>query len=617
MRRRVPLHKSLLVRLLATSILVALCSIAATAWLAVQTTTKAIEREQGQSLSSDASVYDTLVAYAATHKNWDGVGPTIHALAAHTNRRIVLTLESRTLADSDSGHAPLPAQPSAIVDPLQTDPVLAAKSGDDRIDPRAVGPFVLSPADSKQLRDYAVKRVGCLEEIGLAARIVTLPGGRPEVVVAGTDPKSLAEQVCGSRGFRPITRSELPALSSLNILVNSCLQRQGMTGVELLIDFSWYRLPSKVRPDAAGDKAIQACVDAGRREQLRPHVAPAALLYVTSPGKTPTPDFDLSRTNKIRIISVTGLVLALAVAVTVIVGTRLVRPLRTLTAAAQNRADQHVRVPIKRNDEIGYLAAAFNDLSERRESIEQQRRAMVSDVAHELRTPLTNMRSWLEAAEDGLAKTDPALMSLLLEEALLLQHIVDDLQDLAAADAGTLRLHPERVHVNDLLEQVAGAHRGRAETAGVTLSTDMHGDPEVNADPVRLRQAVSNLVSNAVRHTPDGGSVTIRSELADGQLTIDVVGHRVRDRRRGSTQGLRPVLARREVPQPAHRRQRPRAGDRPPARRGPRRHDLRDQPARRRRHLHPPPPRLNVPTAATPGCGSIPPLAGGIEPQPG
>ena len=521
--QRVPLRKSLLVRLLATSVLVALCSIAATAWLAVQTTTKAIEREQGQSLSSDASVYDSLVAYAATHKNWDGVGPTVRELAGKTNRRIVLTLDGRTLADSDAGDAPLPAQPSAIVDPLQTDPVLAAKSGDDRIDPRAVGPFALSAADSKRLREFAVNRVGCLEKIGLAARIVTLPGGRPEVVVVGTDPKSLADGLCGSRGFRPITRSELPVLNSLNILINACLQRQGLAGVELMIDFSWFRLPSKVRPDPAGDKAIQDCVDASRREQLRPHVAPAALLFVTNPGKTPTPDFDLSRTNKIRIISVTGLVLVLAVAVTVIVGTRLVRPLRALAAAAQNQADQHVRVPIKRNDEIGYLAAAFNDLSERRESLEQQRRAMVSDVAHELRTPLTNMRSWLEAAEDGLANTDPALMSLLLEEALLLQHIVDDLQDLAAADAGTLRLHPERVHVNDLLEHVAGAHRGRAEAAGVTLGTDMHGDPAVNADPARLRQAVSNLVSNAVRHTPDGGSVTIRSELADGQLTIDVV----------------------------------------------------------------------------------------------
>jgi two-component system sensor histidine kinase BaeS len=524
-RNRVPLRNSLLVRLLATSILVALCSIAATAWLAVQTTTKAIEREQGQSLSSDASVYDTLVGYAAGHPNWKAVAPVIRAQAAKTGRRITLTTpDGKPLADSDAGGTPLPDQPSAVIDPLRTDPVLAAKSGTDRIDSRAVGPFRLSPADGRLLREYAGKRLDCLlSEYGLTGRIDTGPNGRPEVVVTSPDPKRLSAALCGARDAPILMRSEMPALGALNKLVNACLQRQGLTPIELQVDFSWFLLATAARPAPTSDQTIQSCIDAGRREQLRPYVAPAALLYVTSPGKTPTPDFDLSRTNKIRIISVTALVLVLAIAVTVLLGVRLVRPLRALTAAAQNRADQHVRVPVTRNDEIGYLAAAFNDLSERRENIEQQRKAMVSDVAHELRTPLTNMRSWLEAAEDGLATADPALMSLLLEEALLLQHIVDDLQDLAAADAGTLRLHPEQVHVNDLLEQVAGAHRGRAESAGVTLTTEAGGDPEINADPARLRQAVSNLVSNAVRHTPSGGSVTIRSAVVGAELVIDVV----------------------------------------------------------------------------------------------
>ncbi len=95
---------------------------------------------------------------------------------------------------------------------------------------------------------------------------------------------------------------------------------------------------------------------------------------------------------------------------------------------------------------------------------------MVSDVAHELRTPLSNIRGWLEAAQDGLADPDPAFVSSLLEEAVLLQHIIDDLQDLAAADAGALRLHPEPVEARELLGQVAGAHQARAENAGVTLT---------------------------------------------------------------------------------------------------------------------------------------------------
>lgn len=140
---------------------------------------------------------------------------------------------------------------------------------------------------------------------------------------------------------------------------------------------------------------------------------------------------------------------------------------------------------------------------------------MVSDVAHELRTPLSNIRGWLEAAQDGLAEPDPAFIASLHTEAVQLQHIIDDLQDLAAADAGALRLHPEQLHVEDVLAQVAAAHQAGAETSGVALSAlpaaDGTPSPVLWADPVRLRQAIGNLVSNAVRHTPPGGRVTVRA----------------------------------------------------------------------------------------------------------
>jgi two-component system sensor histidine kinase BaeS len=161
-------------------------------------------------------------------------------------------------------------------------------------------------------------------------------------------------------------------------------------------------------------------------------------------------------------------------------------------------------------------------MSKRRERLEELRKAMVSDVAHELRTPLSNIRGWLEATEDGVVAPDRALMSSLLEEALLLQHIIDDLQDLAVADAGELRLSKERVNVADLLAQVATAHRGGAEAADVTLVTRAEGEPELLTDPVRLRQAVGNLVSNAVRHTPTGGTVSLLARGEGDEVVIDV-----------------------------------------------------------------------------------------------
>jgi two-component system sensor histidine kinase BaeS len=179
-------------------------------------------------------------------------------------------------------------------------------------------------------------------------------------------------------------------------------------------------------------------------------------------------------------------------------------------------------VAVGGRDEIGYLALALNDLAERRERSEQLRRAMVNDVAHELRNPLTTIRTWLQAVRDGLTVVDEPLLTVLQDETAQLEHIVDDLRDLAAADAGTLRMHPEPLYVSDTVDQAVDAHRPNAAAARVRLSSEHDGDPEVIADPVRLRQLIGNLLANAIRHTPPGGTVTVRTTMAAGPLTIVV-----------------------------------------------------------------------------------------------
>lgn len=147
---------------------------------------------------------------------------------------------------------------------------------------------------------------------------------------------------------------------------------------------------------------------------------------------------------------------------------------------------------------------------------------MVSDIAHELRSPLTNIRGWLEVARDGLVEPDPALLASLHDEALVLQRVIDDLQDLSAADAGTLRLHREPLDAGDLLDQVTAAHRVAAHTAGVALRTEGAGGPCLDADPVRMRQVLGNLVSNALRHTPAGGTVTLAARADGDDVVISV-----------------------------------------------------------------------------------------------
>jgi two-component system sensor histidine kinase BaeS len=105
----------------------------------------------------------------------------------------------------------------------------------------------------------------------------------------------------------------------------------------------------------------------------------------------------------------------------------------------------------------------------------------------------------------------------------VLQRLIDDLQDLALVEAGKLRLHPEAVDVGELLDQVAGGYRDQAGAAAVTLHTEVNGGVRVSADPVRLRQVVANLVTNAVRHTPGGGFVRLAARpVGDGRGEIEV-----------------------------------------------------------------------------------------------
>ncbi|XUL94393.1 sensor histidine kinase [Streptomyces galilaeus] len=496
--------------------MIAVCSVAATAWLAARTTSSAIQQEQGQLLSSDTQIYGTLVGYAATHRDWTGVSPTLRRLAERTGRRITLTTQNhRPLATSAASVATLPASASAVVDPLHTDAALLPGTATDRIDPRAVGPYRLTRAERTSLHSMATKILACMNGATDLGTLTEGPSGRPSLkfpdgVLGGTG----KEYGCAADQLSAPVATEIEPLDRLNSMVNECLARQHQEPVKVGLSFVL---------GVEGDTAAQSCLDTARRDQLTPYVAPAALLYVTTPaGSVAAPGFRFTSANTARIAGVAGLVLLVTVAVTVVVGTRLVRPLRALAEAARRPVQEHQRVPVTTNDEIGYLAAAFNDLSQRRERVEGQRKAMVSDVAHELRTPLSTIRGWLEAVQDGIATSDQALVDSLLEEALLLQHIVDDLQDLAEADAGQLRVHPEPLRVRDLLDHVATAHQARADTAGVSLTTRVEGDPELSGDPVRLRQVVGNLVSNALRHTPAGGSVTLRARRSGDQVAIEV-----------------------------------------------------------------------------------------------
>jgi signal transduction histidine kinase len=196
-----------------------------------------------------------------------------------------------------------------------------------------------------------------------------------------------------------------------------------------------------------------------------------------------------------------------------------------LTAAVRRMGagDLDQRVPVVADDEVGELARAFNAMAGNLARTEQLRRTMVADVAHELRTPLTNLRGYLEAIQDGVAPPDAEVIASLHEEAIHLSRLVDDLQDLALADAGQLPLERRPIAVADVVGPVTRLVAPRAAAAGVAVEADLQpGLPAVEADPLRARQIVHNLLGNAVRHTPAGGAVRVRARRAADGVEVTV-----------------------------------------------------------------------------------------------
>ena len=221
---------------------------------------------------------------------------------------------------------------------------------------------------------------------------------------------------------------------------------------------------------------------------------------------------------------------ALAAAVTatlasLFVAQRIVRPLRLMRAAtrriAAGRYDE--RVPEESEDELGDLAESFNTMARTLQSTQQRRLDLISDVSHELRTPLSTIEGYMEGLIDGVVEPSDETWALVHAEAERLRRLVDDLQQLSRAETGRLALREERVRPEEAIRQVGGRLFPIFDARGVTLKIDVQtGPPPVLADPDRLAQVLTNLLSNALRHTPPGGSVTAEAEPRRGQVLFRI-----------------------------------------------------------------------------------------------
>lgn len=172
--------------------------------------------------------------------------------------------------------------------------------------------------------------------------------------------------------------------------------------------------------------------------------------------------------------------------------------------------DFTARVSERGPRDVRGLARAFNRMAARLEASEAQRRSLLADVTHELRTPLTVMQGNLEGVLDGVYPADAEHLAPILEETKVLSRLIDDLRTLTEAESGTLLLHREPTDLGVLAGETAAAFRARAEQAGVHLDLALGDDlPLLPVDPVRLREVLNNLLANALRYTPAGGTVTL------------------------------------------------------------------------------------------------------------
>ncbi|PZG00457.1 sensor histidine kinase [Micromonospora deserti] len=202
-------------------------------------------------------------------------------------------------------------------------------------------------------------------------------------------------------------------------------------------------------------------------------------------------------------------------------------PLREMTAAAGGmaRGDYTRRVRATSRDEVGELAQAFNKMAEDLHAADQRRRELIANVSHELRTPITALQGALENMVDGVAEPDPAALRAALAQTERLGHLVADLLDLSRLDAGVVPLRRVRIDVADFLDEAVEHARATAAGAGRDVRFRLEGPSTpliVHADPGRLHQVFANLLDNAARHSPVGGTVRVSAEEHGGQLRFEV-----------------------------------------------------------------------------------------------
>lgn len=204
-----------------------------------------------------------------------------------------------------------------------------------------------------------------------------------------------------------------------------------------------------------------------------------------------------------------------AVVVSLLLSERIVAPLRAMTRATERIAAGHYdeRVSVDGQDELSKLAGSFNQMAEQIEQTEIMRRRLIGDVAHELRTPLTTIKGSMEGLLDGVLQPNSETFNEILQESERLGRLVNDLQELSRVEAGAYTLDKQIVDVSTLVTTAIKRLARPFEQKRIALTPNLPADlPPLHADEDRILQVLTNLLNNALQHTPAGGTVTVSAQ---------------------------------------------------------------------------------------------------------
>lgn len=238
-----------------------------------------------------------------------------------------------------------------------------------------------------------------------------------------------------------------------------------------------------------------------------------------------TVEQDFSRRQQRLLVAIALASLALAVVGAWWLSRRLVRPVETVVALSTrlSQGDYQARVATSREDELGMLISSMNQLAGTLEQSRDSRQRWLADLSHELRTPVTVLRGELEAIQDGVRELTPARIDSLHREILHLGKLLDDLHDLALADAGALRYRMERIELVSLLQQGVAAIQPQCDSRQLQMQLHLLPAPVyLQGDALRLRQLLDNLLANACKYTDEGGEVRVTLAQHAQQIRLDI-----------------------------------------------------------------------------------------------